>query len=49
MMLWQYDFEKDVPNIYIVFSSCQVLVGFTVAFILGRGIRFRVVICKRCR
>lgn len=42
--------QKDVPNIDIVFSSCQVLVGFTVAFVLGRGIRFRVVICKsRCQ
>lgn len=48
VMLWQYDFEKDVPNIDIVFSSCQVLIGFTVTFVLGRGIRFRVVICKRC-
>lgn len=46
MMLWQYNFEKDVPNIDIVFSSCQVLIDFTVAFVLGRGIRFRVVICE---
>ena len=46
-MLGQDDLGKGLPNVDIVFSSCQVLVGFTVAFVLGWGIRFRVIICKR--
>lgn len=39
-------FQEYLPNADIVFGSCQVLICLAVAFVLGRGVGFRVVICE---